>query len=102
MGAAILAIERNGGLIRITTAARCLRHVHPAVGAADGEWSTPRMSPAAPIALPPPTVRCRQEPLLSPRRTRIAQPDVQFAQLLLVHRARRVRQQVLRALGLRE
>src|SRR5438067_2193802 len=35
-------------------------------------------------------------------RRRVPQADVQFAQLLLVHRAGRLRQQVLRALRLRK
>src|SRR6185295_5491549 len=38
----------------------------------------------------------------SARGLRVAQPDVQLAQLLLVDRARRVREQVLRTLRLRE
>ena len=40
--------------------------------------------------------------LSTSHRLRIPQPDVQLAQLLLVDRARRVREQALRALGLRE
>ena len=66
---------------------------------------TPRTDLRRPLALPP---FARQEgvkprpPLRGMSRYRIAQADVQFAQLLLVHRAGRLRQQALRALGLGE